>query len=168
MVVCLGFKIPLYASWAGLSPLSQNDISKYSDIFSTYVFNSISSTQALPGVVEYIKSIYTSQNLYVSSASSFMDLKLYYLTLVYLTVFVAFLSPSSKDEHISNLISSKQISLTTAVLLEIRFLILRFLIVLSLISFVFSQSMYPHSWPSLHPGQQFTMESIFKDREYSS
>ena len=149
-------KIPMYASWAGLSTLTKDDISKYSEQFSDYVLHFIKSAPPLPGIIEYIQLNSLSQKFFISSASSRSDLMVILSDIGILDSFCSvYGSPSSKNETLESLITSHEISASNSCFIgdsvsdyEVsRSFNIDFFCIIS-------ESMFPYSsWSTFHPRQ---------------
>ena len=149
-------KIPLYASWAGLPSLSDDELSSYSAQFSSTVSRYIRTAPSLPGVVEYIKLFHTKQQLYIASASSIGDLNEILPHLGIINCFRrVYGSPPSKIESLCSLLDSNKLEPSSCCFIGDSVSDLEVAQHLNLDFFcIVSCSMYPNSpWPTYHPPQ---------------
>ncbi len=151
------YKIPLYATWAGLPSLSDDQIANYSEQFSFTVSHLIRTAPPLPGVLEYIKLFHTTQQLYIASASALSDLN---DILPFLGINKCFRrvygSPPSKIENLHSLFSSYDLQPSACCFIGDSVSDFDIARRLNLDFFcIVSQSMYSNSpWPTYHPRQE--------------
>ena len=67
-------KIPLYASWAGLT-LDESQVIQYSNKFSELVVNKVINADWVPGVEEVLRSNFSKQKFVLISATPDDELK---------------------------------------------------------------------------------------------